>query len=140
MLFGVVTAVRSLMMTQKSYSYIIARTKCNAHTAPLFTMLKLLNLYDIHKLQVASFMFKVNHYMLPVYFCNMFAVVCNFHMHNTRHRNDYHREFNRTSLMANTIRVAGPLLLNSIDPFIKSSVSLSVFKNAYRHHLLGTIV
>jgi len=31
-------------------------------------MLKLLNLYDIHKLQVASFIFKVNHSMLPVYF------------------------------------------------------------------------
>jgi len=47
-------------------------------------------------------MFEVNHSMVPVYFCNMF----NIHMHNTRHCNDYHREFNRTSLMANTIRVA----------------------------------
>lgn len=103
-------------------------------------MLKLLNLYDIHKFQVASFMFKVNHSMLPAYFCNMFTVNCNIHMHNTRHRNDFHREFNRTNLMANTIRIAGPLLWNSIDSSIKLSVSLSVFKNTYRHHLLGTIV
>jgi len=69
-----------------------------------------LNLYDIHKLQVTSFMFKVNHSMLPVYFCIMFTANCNIHMHNIRHCNDYHQEFNRTSLMANTIRVAGPLL------------------------------
>jgi len=34
-------------------------------------MLKMLNLYNIHKLQVASFMFKVNHSMLPVYLCNI---------------------------------------------------------------------
>jgi len=66
---------------------IIARTKCSywhdtALTAPLFAMLKLLNVYDIHKLQVASFMFTVNHYILPVYFCNMFTVNCNIHMHN----------------------------------------------------------
>jgi len=69
---GNTTAVKSLM----------SRTKWNAHTAPLIAMLKLLNLYDIHKLQVASLMFKVNHSMLPVYFCNMFTANCNSHMHS----------------------------------------------------------
>jgi len=47
-LFGEVVIQQQLK--HKKDIRIIDRTKWNAHTAPLFAMLKLLNLYDIHKL------------------------------------------------------------------------------------------
>jgi len=53
------------------------------HTAPLFAKLYILNLFQMHKKQVARFMFKVRHSELPAYFRDMSKINSYVHMYST---------------------------------------------------------
>ena len=128
---GDTVALHSLMKTQKRAIRIITSSQWNAHTRPMFIALRILQITDIHKLQVACFMFKVQQGQIPKYFCDMFSTNSEFHSYATRHANDYHIMYHRTSLLKNSIRIAGPLLWNTIDHNIRVSTNINIFKSTF---------
>ena len=65
-------------------------------------------------------MFKVDKGLIPPYFSSVFCTNANVHSYNTRFATNYHINVHRTSLLHYTIRIAGPLLWNSLDSNIKS--------------------
>jgi len=125
------------MKTQKRAIRIITGSPWNAHTDPLFAMLHIMKICEIHKMQVAFFMFEVHRNQLPAYFLDMFNTNSAIHSYNTRRANDYHIMYQRTSLLRTSIRFAGPLLWNSIAHDIKITTSLNTFKFIIKHSMFN---
>ena len=76
---------------QKIAIRIIAATKYNAHTEPLFKQLNLLKACDICKLQELKFYHKLINRQLPKYFeCFVYQTNLDLHNHNTRRGHRLH--------------------------------------------------
>ena len=71
--------------TYKKAIRVICMSKYNAHTDPLFKNLKLLNVFDLFKLNSLQFAYKYHKETLPDYFSGMFDSVEIHHDYNTRH-------------------------------------------------------
>jgi len=80
-------------------------------------------------------MYKIYKGLLPSYFSAVFCLNETIHPYATRHANDYHITVHRTSLLKNTIRIAGPVLWNSLDMKLRSSNSIHSFKRYYNKKL-----
>jgi hypothetical protein len=130
-------SMKNLLLTQKRAVRIISNSKWNSHTEPLFKKLRILRLGQLHRLQVACFMYKVNHSLVSEYFLNMFSANDTIHSHNTRQRTHYHIVYCRTAHMKSTIRIAGPKLWNSIDQDIQASSGIHQFRSRYKLLLLN---
>ena len=130
-------AFKKLLITHRKAIRVITGSQWNAHTSSLFQTLKILKIDELHKLQVACFMFKVHRGLMPAFFAHMFCVNSDIHHYNTRHAADYHITAHRTSLLKNTIRIAGPLLWNSIDLNVRLSTSVHSFRRKYKDILIG---
>jgi len=65
-------SLQKLFLTQKKAIRIITNSAWCAHTYPLFQKLSILKIEELHKLQVACFMFKVHNGLISSYFANVF--------------------------------------------------------------------
>jgi len=81
-------------------------------------------------------MYKVYKGLMSPYLSAVFCLNETIHPHGTRHANDFHIVVHRTSLLKSTIRIAGPVLWNSLDAKLKSSKSIYSFKRKYKKVLL----
>ena len=71
------TAVlQKLFITQKRAVRVITNSSWNAHTYPLFRKTHTLTIQELHKLQVACFMFQVDKGHMPSYFSSVFLYKC----------------------------------------------------------------
>jgi len=136
------TPLSSIMKLQKKGIRIITRSKYNAHTSPLFLKLKKLNVFDIHKLQIAKFMYLLvnstqNITMQRFYTHFNFQKAPNFH--NTRD-SDYKLQipFCRTDIRKKSITCCGVILWNSIPRQIIVSNSIVSFVKCYTNLPLST--
>ena len=66
----------------------------------------------------------------------MFCANADLHSYNTRQANDYHITMHRTSLLKCTIRIAGPLLWNSLNCILRSSNTIHSFRRLFKKMLL----
>ena len=75
-----------IVKLQKKIIRIIAISRYNAHTEPIFKMLKLLKLRDIFNANIIKFYYKLKHGCLPSYF-NSFRLTSQdqIHTYGTRH-------------------------------------------------------
>ena len=80
---------------QKRAIRLIAISKYNAHTEPLFKKLNLLNFTDIFNLNALKFYYKHQNSDLPLYFVDMFSPVSERHNYNTR--GSSHLQLSRTT-------------------------------------------
>lgn len=128
--------VQKLTITQKKAIRVITNSSWHAHTHLLFRRLCILKILEIHKLQVACFMFKVNNGCAPTYFMNMFVTNDSTHSHFTRQASDYHLIAHRTNILKFSLRIAGPILWNSLSLTVRSCNTLSSFKRRYKKILL----
>jgi len=128
--------LQKLFLSQKKAVRIITNSSWCAHTEPLFHKLGILKLEELHKLQVGCFMYKIYNSYMPSYFCNMFCANADLHSYNTRQANDYHITMHRTSLLKCTIRIAGPLLWNSLNCTLRSSNTIHSFRRLFKKMLL----
>ena len=96
-----------------------------------------LNIFDINKFQIVSFMCKFNSNLLPGNFNMFFQTNEQIHHHDTRCKRNIHFISHNTTMRSFNIRVQGPLLWNSLDPLIKQCYSLNSFKNTFKRHLLS---
>ncbi len=129
--------LNSVHLKQKKIIRLCTHSHFLAHTKPLFHQLKALNVYDIYKLQVALFVYKFDHGLLPDIFNKYFQKNHEFHTHLTRSA-DLYRPCNYVSDLArNTIKTNGPLIWNSIDLEIRKSNTVKSFCTHYKDYLLS---
>ena len=107
---------------------IITNSKFNDHTKLLFQRLNLLNIYELNKIQILCFMYKIHNNILTSYFLNLFTTNLSIHDHFTRQACKFHITSHHTNVRAYSIQVYGTKLWNSLSKDITDSASLSVFK------------
>ena len=128
--------LNSITVLQKRAVRLICKANRISHAAPLFKKLKLLTISDIYKAQVAQFMYKFTHRLLPQNFCDYFIINRNIHSHYTRQQQNYFIYRCNTSLRLESIKHAGPRTWNALPIDIKTTQSFCQFKNKLKHHLL----
>ena len=129
--------LKSIHLKQKKIIRLCTNSHYLAHTSPLFKKLNSHTVYDIHKHQVAQFMFKFKNDFLPDIFANYFRVTKDIHSYRTRSVDLYRPHNFSSDLARNTIKTQGPVLWNSIDISIRNSVTINSFKYKYKHFLIS---
>ena len=131
------SCLEKIHIKQKRLIRLCTNAAWLAHTPPLFFQLSTLNIYDIHKLDKAVFMYKFVNNHLPPNFSNFFVSSHTIHRYGTRSSNLLRPCNFKTDLGMSTIRIQGPCLWNVVDDGIKKSVSIKVFKKRYSNYLLS---
>ena len=96
-----------------------------------------LNIYDIHSLQVAEFVYAYNNGLLPAVFSNYFCLNRSIHSHYMRVSNDLHCMFARTNTCARSIRIESQKLWNSLPNKFKQCSSKFIFKKRVKGFFLA---
>ena len=125
------THLNPLIIIHKRIIRNIAKAEFLQHTEPIFKSLKILNIENIRKLNLAMSMFKqinYNEYDL--------ALMTPDHDHFTRHRNLLTIPPHRTTLITNSFIVQSVKLWNQIPPSIKTAQSIISFKSKVTNYLL----
>ena len=130
-------SLQKLFITQKKAIRIISNAKWWEHTHPIFRRLHILKIDEIHKLQVACFMFRVCKGFSPSYFSSIFFVSMQMYIIIILDMLGITIPVHRTTLLKHTIRIAGPLIWNSIDYNIRSSNNISSFRARFKRLLLS---
>ena len=118
----------------------ITFTKWYPDTTQLFKHLNILTVYDINKLQTLCFVYKAVNNLLPKHFTTFFNLNINIQQHNTRQSSSWHFTFHRTNIRANSIKILGLKLWNSLGSSITSLPSFHIFKNRCFHSILNSYV
>ena len=66
-----------------------------------------------------------------------FIIQSEIHNYNTRQALDLHKSPTNSLLANNTIRTQGPIIWNTLNPYIKTCRSLASFKISLKKHILG---
>ena len=133
---GYKTPLQKILILQKKAIRIIAGLHYLAHTSKLFHKLNILNIYDLYKLQLATFMYQYHRNCLPNIFKHYFTSNAVIHNHFTRASHNLHIELSKTNIRYFSVRMAGPRLWNEIDLITRASVSIHSFKRAYKNRYL----
>ena len=105
---------------------------------PLYCQLQVLPLDILIQIEKAKTMYQFEHKTLPQVFDNYFRKPS--HQHNTRYATTHNNfEVVRITSAKETslLKYYGPKVWASIPLTIKESLSLKVFVNSYRTHLIG---
>jgi len=94
-------------------------------------------LFSINIYQTCIFMYKymVQNHSLPKVFNNYFLINSDVHSYPTRQAKNVHLPYFHTTLGPFSLKYRGPSLWNTIPSYIKTSLSLSVFKSSMKKHL-----
>ena len=101
------------------------------HSPPLFRRLKILNIYDIFKLQLGNLVYDTIHNQGPLKNILRYQQVSNIHNYHTRQasQGNIYRDYVRTTQFGlKSLTTAGGILWNSIPPDIKNSSSKYSFR------------
>jgi len=129
--------LKRLIVLQKRIIRIITKSKYDAHTAPLFHNLNLLNLENIYTLQIGLFMFSVlKNNSIPKSFKSLFSQSSSFHSYSTRHNKDLRPHQSRTNVKKFTFTCQGPRIWNSFPEDLKSKPTMACFKSCLKKYLL----
>ena len=129
--------LKPIFLLQKRVIRIIAGVHYLAHSSPLFKSLNLLSIYDIYRHQLATLMYRHQSGLLPSIFKNFFTTNSDLHRYNTRKKHDYRSAISRIGARSSSVRIMGPKLWNSIDPSVRSALSLSSFKYIFKSLLVS---
>ena len=118
-------------------TYLTFSKRCS-RMWPLYGQLKVLPLNVLIQIEQAKTMYKFEHKMLPQVFDNYFLKPT--HQHNTRYAstlNNFQVVRISSAKEKSLLKYYGPKVWASIPLDIKNSLSLKVFINSYRNHLIG---
>ena len=124
-----------LLLIQKRAVRNICNVSYTFHTTDLFKELHILPILKLYDCQLAIFMYKYHHNMLPPIFDSFYQFNHDFHHYNTRSKNLLHTPFSRTKINQCHIRHAGVALWNSLSDSQKSKPTLSRFKSSLKRNL-----
>jgi len=132
--------LESLHKLQKQATRIILFANYRAHSKPLFFKLKLLNIYDLCKSQILSFVYKSCNHLLALKYTNYFTFAKEKHQYATRSSEDCN--LFRTSAYklcrVNALVNRGPKYWNLLPHSLKSASSIGLFKRSLKEHLLAS--
>ena len=127
---------------QKRAIRIIAASKYNAHTEPLFKQLNLLKASDICKLQELKFYHKLINRQLPKYFeCFVYQTNLDLHNYNTRRGHRLHiprinHTFAQLNIRHSVIQTVNNMPDNVIDKI--RTHNLKGFSNYAKNYFIST--
>ena len=78
------TLLEPLQVIQNKILRFISHTKIKQSVSPKYKQMKILKLYDIHKMELAKLMFKLKKQLFPENFNFFFVSVSAIHKYNTR--------------------------------------------------------
>ena len=107
------TYLDKLLRIQKKYCRLITFSSYTEPSKKLFTQLNILTIYSIHKIQLATHMYKILHKIIPDHSTFSFPQNSSIHAHNTRFNQMLLISYSRTKLRNDTLRFQGPELWNS---------------------------
>ena len=114
----------------------VTNSDYRAHTAPLFSKLKILDIFQINTLEIAKFMFRYHNNLLPPLYLNLFMTKSQVHTYDTRTAGNYRMHSCRTNIKKFTILYQGPRVWNCLPASITNLPSFSTFKNKVLEFLL----
>jgi len=123
---------------QKRAMRIISNSHFRSHSAPIFKNLKVLNVYDMYKIELGVFMYKHFNDQLPQIFNTYFNKLIDINDRYTRNKNDYQLMKHKTAMASRGVRSSGPRLWNTLSPKIKMSINLKQFKKQFKNDLINT--
>ena len=127
------------ILQKRVVRYITNAERCE-HSAPLFKNLDLLNIFDIYRYQLGSFMYKCVNNMLPHTFCNFYTTSGTMHSYNTRNADKLYNCPVRSNVFQNSVRCNGSKLWNSLSNVCIHCTSLAIFKSHYKSILLHNYI
>ena len=128
------------ILQEKILKAISFETRCPP-SAPIFFRTKILRLYDLFELKLASFVYESVHKISPVHFPNFFESVSSVHQHSTRQASKgdiFLPGKNGLQYGLKSVRFAGAKSWNSLPAIIKESQSIKVFKSKTKAHFFAT--
>ena len=132
-----VYSLQKLFLLQKRAIRAITKTNHLTHTQQLFKKLKILNIFYINKLQLASFMFSYSKQLLPNNFHDYFEYNSNINKYKTRNSNKMYVPFYNFNFSRTTVSFKGPQLWNELPNVLKEISTVLVFRKKYKCYLLN---
>ena len=129
----------SLFKLQKRVVRIMKSLPHRAHTEPIFSDLKLLNIYELYKQNIILFMFKYICGCLPKLFDNYYIRNVDIHSHVTRQQNKLYTHKCKTSAAQQAIMCYGVILWNAFSSKACFDVSFTCCKRALKTFILTTV-
>jgi hypothetical protein len=130
--------LETLHKIQKRAVRIILYTDYRAHSSPLFKRLNILNIYDLCKTQILTFVYKSSNHLLPNKYINYFTSTKEVHHYSTRSTKNCNL-FRTTAYKLcriNALVHRGPKYWNPLPVSIKSASSPNIFKRMLKEHLV----
>ena len=87
--FTYVSYLNRIYYLQKRAVRAVTNSDYRAHTAPLFSKLKILDIFQINTLDIAKFMFRYHNNLLPPLFLNLFMTNSQIYRYDTRTAGNY---------------------------------------------------
>ena len=131
-----VSNLNRIYYLQKRVVRAITNSEYRAHTAPLFSKLKILDIFQINTLDIAKFMFRYHNNLLPPLFFNLFMTNSQVHKYDTRTAGNYRVHPCRTNIKKFTILYQGPRVWNCLPASITNLSSFPLFKKKVLEFLL----
>ena len=114
---------------QKRALRAVTNSDYRAHTAPLFSKLKILDIFQINILDSAQFMFRYHNNLPPPLFLDLFMTNSQVHTFDTRTAGNYRMHSCCTNIKKFTILYQGPRIWNCLLASITNLSSFPTFKN-----------
>ena len=107
-----------------------------AHSAPLFSRLNVLDIYQVNSFHAGKFMYKYQNRLLPSIFLDLFQSSSQIHNYNTRSASSLRPHKCRTNIKQLTVLFQGPKIWNALPSTLTSSTSLFSFSKKFKSFLL----
>ena len=119
---------------------IISRSTFNAHTEPIFKQLKILNLYNICRLQMGKIMFSFKIDRLPDAPKILFPFSSSNHCYYTRQSNSFYMPPCRTNIKHFALSFQGPKFFDSLNIKIQNVGTLSLCLNCEHYSYVDCLL
>ena len=131
------TSLHPLLILQKKFLRIATCSSFYTHSSPLFEKLRILNIYDVNRFQLALFTAQHINHTLPDTFDSFLNFRSQFHNYQTRQSTNLHIPLFRTSLAQMSVKYMCVKIWNDLPPSLKNiTSSLLTFKRNLKIHLL----
>ena len=131
-----------IYLLKKRLVRLITKAHYLANTVPLFSQLKVLDMFSINSFSVATFMYSYHHNLLPSSFRDLFLSSNQGHQYETRLASQYRPNFCRTNIKQFSILYGGPIrgpkIWNSLPVSLISFPSIFVFKKFLKNYLIDS--
>ena len=124
------TQTTRMFKLQKKAMRILNLSKYNAHTEPIFKMLRILKLEDLYKYRMMKFYYKLRTFNIPSYFARCLETIIRQTSHNTRFQNELHlphlrilHDYGKRGIHYNLIKITNEMPRNVMSKVFTHSLS-----------------